>query len=68
MSKKQAGSKGGRATFAKHGREHMQKIGREGARVTWQRYHLAPIGTGGYAMVNRETNTIKAVISFQIGE
>ena len=68
MSKKQAGSKGGKSTLAKYGRGHFQKIGREGARVTWTRYHLAPIGTGGYAMVNRETNTIKAVISFQIGE
>jgi hypothetical protein len=31
MSKQQAGSKGGRATVAKHGREHMQQIGKRGA-------------------------------------
>lgn len=68
MSKQQAGSKGGKTTFQRHGREHFRKIGKAGARVTWSRYHLAPIGQSGWAMVDRQTNAIKAVISLQIGE
>jgi len=67
-TKQQAGSKGGRETVRKYGREYMQQIGKAGARATWTRYSLKPISTGGYAMVNRQTNTIKAVISFQSGE
>lgn len=59
--KQQAGSKGGRATVTKHGREHMQKIGKRGAAMTWKRYYLAPYGIGGYAMVHRETNQVKAI-------
>lgn len=62
MNQKQtAGQKGGRATVARHGREHMQNIGRRGASVTWTRYYLAPYGIGGYAMVDRKTNTVKAI-------
>ncbi len=55
MNRKQAGSKGGRATVAKHGREHMQEIGKRGAAATWARYFLAPWGTSRYAMVERKT-------------
>jgi hypothetical protein len=64
MDRKQAGSKGGRATVEKHGRAHMARIGLAGARVTWQRYHLAPIGQSGWAMVHRETNQVKTFINF----
>lgn len=60
-TKQTAGSKGGRATVARHGREHMQKIGKRGAAVTWTRYYLAPHGIGGYAMVDKKTNTVKAI-------
>jgi hypothetical protein len=62
MDKKQAGSKGGRATVEKHGRGHMQQIGKRGAAVTWTRYTLKPVNQSQYAMVDRETNIIKAVI------
>ena len=62
MTKQQAGSKGGRTTFARHGRSHMQQIGAAGARVTWSRYTLKPVNQAQYAMVDRETNIIKAVI------
>jgi general stress protein YciG len=58
MTKQQAGSKGGRATFQKHGREHFQQIGKRGAATTWTRYFLAPIGQTEYAMVERSTNKI----------
>jgi general stress protein YciG len=61
MTKKQAGQRGGRTTFARHGKQHMQAIGREGARVTWQRFTLKPINQGNYAMVERATNKIIAI-------
>ena len=64
MTKQQAGSKGGRATVERHGRTHMQQIGRKGATVTWQRYHLAPIGQSGWAMVDRQTNQVKTFVNF----
>lgn len=59
--KQTAGSKGGRATLARHGRDHMRRIGRRGASVTWTRYYLAPINESQYAMVDRQTNVIKAI-------
>lgn len=61
MSKQQAGSKGGKSTLAKYGREHFQKIGKAGARVTWTRYTLKPVNESQYAMVNRTTNKIIAI-------
>jgi len=61
MTKQQAGRIGGRATMAKHGREHFQKIGKQGAAVTWERYYLAPVNESQYAMVDRQTNIIKAI-------
>lgn len=59
--KQQAGQRGGRATVAKHGREHMQNIGKRGASVTWTRYYLAPVNESQYAMVDRQTKIIKAI-------
>lgn len=64
MTKKQAGQIGGRATVAKHGREHMQQIGRRGAESTWTRYHLSPVGQSGWAMVDRRTNEVKTFINY----
>jgi hypothetical protein len=40
MTKTQAGQRGGLATFNKHGAQYMSAIGKRGARVFWQRYHL----------------------------
>ncbi len=61
MTRQQAGSKGGRATVDRHGREHMQQIGRKGAAVTWTRYRLVPWKLSQYAMVDKNTNEVKAV-------
>lgn len=61
MTRQQAGSKGGRATVSKHGRAHMQRIGKRGAEVTHSRYSIKPIGQTQYAYVNRETNQIKVI-------
>ncbi len=58
MNKKQAGSIGGRATVARHGREHMQQIGARGAMATWTRYKLIPVGQTEYAMTERATGKI----------
>ncbi|MEM8859522.1 MAG: hypothetical protein AAGD96_14430 [Chloroflexota bacterium] len=38
MTKAQAGALGGKATVEKHGRAHMQMIGRIGFQVTTDRY------------------------------
>ena len=67
MTKQQAGALGGRATVAKHGRQHMAEIGARGAEVTWQRYQLHPAGESGWVMVDRTTNEVKAVINYLPG-
>jgi hypothetical protein len=64
LSKSQAGRKGGFACVAKHGREHMQAIGKRGAAVTWDKYHLAPIGQSGWAIVDRRTNEVKTFVNY----
>ena len=53
MSKREAGRMGGRATAAKYGREHMQKIGRAGATALWKKYCLLPWGPVHWALVRR---------------
>lgn len=62
MTRQQAGQIGGRSTLAKHGRQHFAKIGKRGAATTWTRYTLKPVNQSQYAMVDRQTNIIKAVI------
>ncbi len=59
--KQKAGSLGGCATFEKYGRQHMVDIGKEGARVLWERYQLLPYQTRGWALKNKQTGEIKAV-------
>lgn len=61
MNKKQAGSKGGKQTYKTHGRAHMVKIGKAGAKTTWTRYSLKPVNESQYAMVHRETNKIISI-------
>lgn len=62
MTKKQAGSLGGKATARTHGNEYMRTIGRKGAQTTWTRYHWLPVGTSGYAFVHRESNKVIAIV------
>jgi general stress protein YciG len=64
MTKQEAGSKGGRATVERHGPQHMSKIGKRGAASTWGKYHLAPVGQSGWAMVDRVTNQVKTFVNF----
>lgn len=61
MSKREAGSKGGRATVRKYGRRYMAWIGHLGAVATWTRYYLAPIGQTQYALVERTTDKIISI-------
>jgi hypothetical protein len=60
-TKQSAGAKGGLATVAKYGSQHMQAIGRQGAAATWTRYTLKPVNQSQYAMVDRVTGIIKAI-------
>jgi hypothetical protein len=63
MTTNKRGQAGGLALVAKRGREHMQRIGKRGAAVTWKRYRLSPVGTSNYALVSRETGEVKAVLN-----
>lgn len=58
MGKAEAGRLGGLATVKRHGREHMQRIGREGARRFHDLYSLKPYGTHQWAIVRRSDNVI----------
>lgn len=58
MTKQEAGRLGGTSTFKKHGREHMQKIGTNGARVTWTRYRKVAYGMTQYAIVRNSDDVI----------
>ena len=43
-----AGAVGGRATAQRHGRDHMQAIGRRGFRATASQRHVQPDGSVTY--------------------
>ena len=43
-----AGAVGGRATVRRHGRDHMQAIGKAGFRATASQRHVQPDGTVVY--------------------
>jgi len=62
LNKAQCGRLGGLTTVARHGKEHMSRIGKKGAETTWTRYKISPVGLTSYAMVEVETNRIVAVI------
>jgi hypothetical protein len=54
-----AGALGGRSTYSRHGREHMQAIGKKGALSLWQRYNLLPWNLSGWALVDKTTGELK---------
>lgn len=62
MTKSQAGRLGGKATHQKHGSAHMSAIGKLGAKTTWEKYQMIPAGLSQYAMVEKSTNRIIAII------
>lgn len=57
-TKQQAGRKGGLTTLARHGPEHMRRIGQRGAAVFWKLYTTRPAGTSDFAIVKRETGEV----------
>jgi hypothetical protein len=57
-----AGRSGGQSTLKKYGNDHFRKIGARGALITWLTYSLRPVGTSRFAMVNRETGKVKAML------
>ena len=63
--KQRAGALGGAATMARHGRDHMARIGRKGAEAFWKRYTVQPAGVSGWAIVERETGQVKARTGYQ---
>lgn len=63
MKHKEWGRRGGRATVAKHGKEHMRTIGKRGAAAFWKRYTLRPVGTSDFAITDRETGEVLAFLS-----
>jgi len=64
MTKAEAGRLGGQKTVQKYGRKHMAQIGAKGADATWTKYSMKPAGTRGWAMVDKVTGIIVAVIDF----
>lgn len=63
MTKSEAGRLGGLTTYRKHGKNHMQQIGRLGALKFWSLYRLSPVGLANFAIVNRQTNEIVGFMS-----
>ena len=61
-TKQTAGRLGGKATFEKYGREHMQDIGAQGAMTTWTRYIKVPYKQTQYALIDRETGKIVKIL------
>lgn len=60
MTKSQAGRLGGLSTVKNYGRGYMSIIGKRGARTTWTRYYLVPVGTSNFAMTNKQTGEVVA--------
>ena len=67
-TKQTAGRRGGLATLARHGPEHMRKIGQQGARVFWQRYTTQPTGLNDFAIVKRATGEVIGFTSGRLGK
>lgn len=61
MTKAESGRLGGKATVKKHGKDYMSEIGARGAKSTWDKYSMQPIGLNQFAMVNKTTNQIVAI-------
>lgn len=58
LTKREAGRRGGFATFKAHGVDHMSTIGKEGAKAFWKKYRVTPAGTSGWALVHRLTGVL----------
>jgi hypothetical protein len=63
LTKRQAGRLGGLATVSRHGRAHMQAIGRKGAAAYWQKYALFPMRQSDFAIIRRDTDEFVASLN-----
>lgn len=61
--RREAGRRGGLATLARHGKDHMSAIGKRGAATFWKRYQLSPAGMDDFAIVKRDTQEVIAFLS-----
>ncbi len=61
MSKRQAGSIGGRVTVQRYGRGYMSQIGKRGNVSLRERYRLTVVEQSGYALVEKATGKIVAI-------
>jgi hypothetical protein len=62
-TKQTAGALGGRSTLARHGHQHFSAIGKRGAAELHRRYRMDPVGISDFALVDRKTGEVKALIS-----
>ena len=60
MSKKQAGSLGGRSTVRKYGKAYMAMLASLGARAFHRKYKLTPVGQNDFLIVDRESGEINS--------
>jgi hypothetical protein len=58
-----AGARGGRRTVKRHGKRFMKKIGAWGAHVTHSRYRREPVLLSDFALVERSTGKVVALLS-----
>ena len=65
IKRREYGRRGGLATVAKHGADHMSAIGKRGAATFWKRYKMQPVGSSDFAIVKR--NDDRVVIAFLSG-
>lgn len=60
FGRQRAGRQGCLATVRKYRRCYMSEIGRRGAAVLYERYRHIPYGVSGWALIDRETEQVKA--------
>ena len=58
-----AGRKGGKRTVKRYGKRYMKRLAKWGAFRMHATYRISPVGQCQYALVNRQTNVIKAYLS-----
>lgn len=59
VTRQDAGRLGGQATRDKYGVQYLRDLGASGGLATHRKYRLVPVGTRGWAYVNRQTDKIE---------
>ena len=63
MSKADAGRRGGKTTLKRYGKRYMKRLAKWGAHRMHAKYKLEPYGQSDFALVDRKTNEVKALLS-----